>query len=138
MVTPMPLTSFYWMILGEDDSNYYVGYKSILKPFQSKDIDVIPKNQLKLDSLDWGDVNYSDKLKFISNNYYNLEIKKDTVIFYDLRFGVVSKLTNNRLKTPIMGYEIIHNKNKVMKVNPNRGKDLFKFVDFDAYLNWIF
>jgi inner membrane protein len=138
MVTPMPLTSFYWMILGEDDSNYYVGYKSILKPFQPRDIDVIPKNQLKLDSLDWGDVNYSDKLKFISNNYYNLEIKKDTVIFYDLRFGVVSKLTNNRLKTPIMGYEIIHNKSKVMKVNPNRGKDLFKFVDFDAYLNWIF
>ena len=25
MVTPMPLTSFYWMMLAEDDTNYYVG-----------------------------------------------------------------------------------------------------------------
>ena len=138
MVTPMPLTSFYWMILGEDKENYYVGYKSIFKSFQPKDIDVIPKNQVKLDSLVWKDVNYTDKLKFISNNYYNLEFKKDTVIFYDLRFGVLSKLTNNKIRKPLMGYEIIHKENKVVKVNPNRGKNLFKFVDFDAYLNWIF
>jgi inner membrane protein len=138
MVTPMPLTSFYWMILGEDKENYYVGYKSIFKSFQPKDIDVIPKNQVKLDSLVWKDVNYTDKLKFISNNYYNLEFKKDTVIFYDLRFGVLSKLTNNKIRKPLMGYEIIHKENKVVEVNPNRGKNLFKFVDFDAYLNWIF
>ena len=138
MVTPMPLTSFYWMMLGEDKANYYVGYKSIFKDFQPKDIDVIPKNQLKLDSLVWSDIDYSDKLKFISNNYYNLEIRKDTVVFYDLRFGVVSKLTNNKVRTPLFGYEIIHKDNKVLKVNQNRGKDLFKFVDFDAYLNWIF
>jgi inner membrane protein len=138
MVTPMPLTSFYWMILGEDKENYYVGYKSIFKSFQPKDIDVIPKNQMKLDSLVWKDVNYTDKLKFISNNYYNLEFKKDTVIFYDLRFGVLSKLTNNKIRKPLMGYEIIHRENKVVEVNPNRGKNLFKFVDFDSYLNWIF
>jgi inner membrane protein len=138
MVTPMPLTSFYWMILGEDKENYYVGYKSIFKSFQPKDIDVIPKNQMKLDSLVWKDVDYTDKLKFISNNYYNLEFKKDTVIFYDLRFGVLSKLTNNKIRKPLMGYEIIHKENKVVEVNPNRGKNLFKFVDFDAYLNWIF
>ena len=138
MVTPMPLTSFYWMMLGEDKTNYYVGYKSIFKDFQPKDIDVIPKNQLKLDSLVWSDVDYTNKLKFISNNYYNIEIKKDTVVFYDLRFGVVSKLTNNKIRTPLFGYEIIHKDNKVLKVNQSRGKNLFKFVDFDAYMNWIF
>ena len=138
MVTPMPLTSFYWMMLGEDKSNYYVGYKSIFKDFQPKDIDVIPKNKLKLDSLTWKDIDYSDKLKFISNGYYNLEIRKDTVVFYDLRFGVVSKLTNNKLRTPVFGYEIIHKDNKVLRVNQSRRKNFFKFVDFDAYLNWIF
>ena len=138
MVTPMPLTGFYWMMLGEDKANYYVGYKSIFKDFQPKDIDVIPKNQLKLDSLVWKDIDYSDKLKFISNGYYNLEIRKDTVVFYDLRFGVVSKLTNNKLRTPVFGYEIIHKDNRVLRVNQSRGKNFFKFVDFDAYLNWIF
>lgn len=138
MVTPMPLTSFYWMMLGEDEANYYVGYKSIFKPFQPKDIDVIPKNHTKLDSLIWRDVAYSNKLKFISNNYYNLEVKKDTVVFYDLRFGVLSKLTNNKIRTPLMGYEIIHKENLVLKVNQTRGKNLFRFVDFDAYMNWIF
>lgn len=138
MVTPMPLTSFYWMMLGEDKENYYVGYKSIFKPFQVKDIDVLPKNKFKIDSLVWNGDDNTNKLKFISNNYYNLEVKKDTVVFYDLRFGVVSKLTNNKLRTPIMGYEIIHKENKVVKVNQHRGKNFFKFVDFDAYLNWIF
>ncbi len=138
MVTPMPLTSFYWMILGEDESNYYVGYKSIFKPFKPNDIDVIPKNQSKLDSLLWPDKDYSDQLKFISNGYYNLAIKQDTVIFQDLRFGTLSPLTNGKVKTPIMGFQLIHKENKVSTVEMSRGKDLFKHVDFNAYWNKIF
>jgi len=138
IVTPMPLTSFYWMILCEDETNYYLGYKSIFKPFQSKEIDIIPKNQSKLDSLIWKGTNYSETLKRISNNYYNLETKKDTVIFYDLRFGVVGKLTNNKFRKPIFSYEIIHKENVVVKVNRSRGNNLFRFVDFEAYLNSIF
>ena len=138
MVTPMPLTSFYWMILGEDDANFYIGYKSIFKPFQAKDIEIIPKNQMKLDSLEWMGKDYSDQLKFISNGYYNLENKKDTVYFQDLRFGTVSQLTNGKIKTPIMGFLIAHKKNKVSNVEMSRGKDLFKSVDLDAYWNKIF
>ena len=138
MVTPMPLTSFYWMILGEDESNYYVGYKSIFKPFKPNDIDVIPKNQSKLDSLMWKDIDYSDQLKFISNGYYTLVNKKDTVLFQDLRFGITSQLTNGKVKSPIMGFSIIHKENKVSAVEISRGKDLFKHVDFNAYWNKIF
>jgi inner membrane protein len=138
MVTPMPLTSFYWMILGEDETNYYVGYKSIFKPFNPKEVDVIPKNQSKLDSLLWTDKDYSNKLKFISNGYYNLAIKQDTVIFQDLRFGTLSPLTNGKVKTPIMGFQLIHKENKVSTVEMSRGKDLFKHVDFNAYWNKIF
>lgn len=138
MVTPMPLTSFYWMILGEDETNYYVGYKSIFKPFKPNDIDVIPKNQSKLDSLMWKDIDYSDQLKFISNGYYTLVNKKDTVLFQDLRFGITSQLTNGKVKSPIMGFSIIHKENKVSAVEMSRGKDLFKHVDFYAYWNKIF
>jgi len=138
MVTPMPLTSFYWMILGEDERNYYLGYKSIFKPFDPKNVDVIPKNQQKLDSLLWKGVDYSDKLKFISNGYYTLKTKKDTIIFHDLRFGTMSQLTNKKVSNPVMGYQIIHKDNVVQKVEMSRGKDLFKFVDFDAYWNFIF
>lgn len=47
---------------------------------------------MKLDSLIWEGKDYSDQLKFIANGYYNIENKKDTVYFQDLRFGTVSHL----------------------------------------------
>jgi len=48
MVTPMPLTSFYWMMLAEDDKNYYVAYKSLFYEFREQDIDTVPKNKTAL------------------------------------------------------------------------------------------
>ena len=69
---------------------------------------------------------------------HNLAIKKDTVIFQDLRFGTLSQLTNRKVKSPIMGFQLVHKENKVTQVEMSRGKDLFKFIDFKAYWNKIF
>jgi inner membrane protein len=138
MVTPMPLTSFYWMVLAEDDTNYYVGYKSLFYSFNTKDIDTIPKNKQALYDLKWPGKNYSAKLDFISNGYYTTERSGDTLKFYDLRFGVTSKMTNNEIKKPLMGYGMVIDNGIVQKTVRNSPSDLMKHLNFGAYIHKIF
>ena len=56
----MPLTSFYWNILGENKDEYVLGYKSIFYPFNKEDIQVISKkDQIPIDKLKWHGQSYS-------------------------------------------------------------------------------
>jgi inner membrane protein len=59
MVTPMPLTSFYWMMLSEDKDNFYVGYKSLFYEFDASDVDTIAKKRSDLNKVKWPDKDYS-------------------------------------------------------------------------------
>ena len=138
MVTPMPLTSFYWMMLAEDDTNYYVGYKSLFYEFQSADIDTVPKRKKALYDLKWPGKNYSSKLDFIANGYYTTELKGDTLNFYDLRFGVVSKMTDGKIRTPLMGYGMVIDNGTVQKTIRSNRSDLMKHLNFGAYITKIF
>ena len=138
MVTPMPLTSFYWMILSEDEKNYYVGYKSLFYEFNPADIDTIKKNQVTLNRLKWPDKDYSMALRFISNGNYTTEINGDTLVFYDLRFGVMSKMTQNRLKKPLMGYGIVIDNWRVQKTINHRPSAMMEQLNFGAYIDKIF
>jgi inner membrane protein len=138
MVTPMPLTSFYWMLLVEDESNYYVGYKSIFYDFNPNDIDTIRKDKHAINTLHWPESNYSKKLKFISNNYYTTELVNDTLKFHDLRFGIASKLTNNRVKVPVMGFGMVIDNGVVKKTIRMNPPNVMKHLNFDVYFNKIF
>lgn len=138
MVTPMPLTSFYWMILTEDNQNYYVGYKSLFYAFDTSDIDTVPKNKALIDDLQWPTKNYSKQLAFISNGYYTGTKSGDTVNFYDLRFGLTNKMTNDQLKSPLMGYGMVIDNGVVQKTIPHRPSELVKHLNFDAYLTKVF
>ena len=138
MVTPMPLTSFYWMILSEDEKNYYVGYKSLFYSFNPNDIDTIVKDQAPLDRLKWPDKDYSMALRFISNGHYTTEINGDTLVFYDLRFGVTSKMTQNRLKRPLMGYVMVIDNWRVQKTINHRPSAMMEQLNFGAYIDKIF
>lgn len=138
MVTPMPLTSFYWMMLAEDDTNYYVGYKSLFYTFDPKDIDTVPKRKQALQNLTWPGKNYSSKLAFITNGYYTTEQKGDTLFCYDLRFGLVSQMTNGKIRSPLMGYGMVIDNGTVQKTMRTNRSDLMKHLNFDAYLTKIF
>lgn len=137
-VGAMPATTFYWMILGEDKSNFYIAYKSIYGEFNTDDIEIIPKNQQLLDSLRWKEKDYRPVLKFISNDYYTMSRIGDSVNFFDLRFGTATKLTNNKNNSAVMGYGMIvdnYNVNKTSRIS-NRGA--LKELNFDAYWNNVF
>ena len=137
MVTPMPLTSFYWYTLGEDDSTYYVYYTSIFNG-GAKKIERIPKGNIRLENLKWKDVNYTDKLNIVSDGYYLLEQKNDTISYYDLRFGFTGKLTGEKVNKPVMGYQFITKNNAVQKAEQMNRGEAFKFVDFHYYFKRVF
>lgn len=138
MVTPMPLTSFYWMILAEDDCNYYVGYKSLFYAFKTEDIDTVPKNKETLKKLIWKEKNYTEQLNFISKGYYTTELRNDTLMFYDLRFGLTNKMSNNKIKQALMGYGIVIDNDTVQKTVALRPTRLLKHLNFEAYFTKIF
>lgn len=137
MVTPMPMTSFYWMILTEDDSNYYVGYKSLFYEFNPADIDTVKKDKQALYNLKWKGKNYAKQLDFISNGYYTTELKNDTLRFYDMRFGLTSKLSNQQVNIPVKSFTMVIDNNTVQKTFETFSKDLFKKVTFGKYIHKI-
>lgn len=138
MVTPMPLTSFYWMMLAEDDTHYYVGYKSLFYPFKASDTDTIPKNKQPLNEIKWKGKNYTKTLKYISKGYYTTELSNDTLYFYDLRFGLITKATDGVVKKPMMGYGMVIDKGLVQKTEPFRGKGMREHLNFGGYVHKIF
>ena len=138
IVTPMPFTSFYWLILAENDNNFYFAYKSLFYSFDESETVTIPKNQDLLDNLQWSGKDYTEQLKFITNNYYSTEKKGDTLFCYDLRFGESSPYTNGQVKTPFLGYGMVIDNgivNKTFGVSPRRFWDK---VNFDTYFERIF
>jgi hypothetical protein len=126
------------MMLSEDKDNFYVGYKSLFYEFDPVQTDTIPKRKEALDEIKWKDKNYSETLKFISKGYYTTEWDGDTLRFFDLRFGVLSKITNGEVKRPMMGYGMVIDKGHVQKTEPFRGRGMSEHLNFESYVNKIF
>ena len=139
VVTPMPFTSFYWMMLTESDSNYCIGYKSLFYDFNPNDIEIIKKNHQPLDDLKWKDKNHTETFKFLTNGYYTTQWKSDTLELFDLRFGTTTMFTDKKLKLPLFGYGMIVDKHRVVnKTIALRKEDMWEHVNFDSYLDKIF
>ena len=138
MVAPMPFTSFYWMMLAEDDANYYVAYKSIFYDFNPKEIDTIPKRQNELFNLKWPEKNYSKQLEFISDGYFTTNTEGKNFYFYDLRFGCVSKITGGVKTTPVMGFKMVVDNGIVQKTSRFVPSRALKDFNFGLYFNKIF
>ena len=135
MVTPMPLTSFYWDMIAEDDTAYYIGYKSLFAPFDPKQMEIIPKNHQLLEEVDWNGNSRIKEIKHITNGYYSVEKHSDTLFIYDLRFGTT--ITNGKSKTPLMGYGFTTNEQKIGILFSHRTRD-FNKIDFNTYLKKVF
>ncbi len=137
MVTPMPLTSFYWDLIAEDDSNYYVGYKSLFAPFDPKQIEILPKNHQLLEDIDWQGNSRIREIEHITNGFYAVEPKKDSLIIYDLRFGTATTITNGAGTLPIMGYGFSLKGKKAEKLFLYRTRDFSK-INFSVYWDKVF
>lgn len=140
MVKPMPLTSFYWSILAENDKEYVLAYKSIFYPFEKSDIQIISKkDHISFDKLKWKGENFSNQLRLFCNDFGYVTKRDSTLYFFDLRFGVSTMMTNNKNTNPVFGYSFKTNKsNQIIYTSPYRPKKLWSELDFNTYLGKIF
>lgn len=137
-VKPMPLTSFYWMSLNETPEDFIIAYHHLWKPFDSKDVQRFSKNYELFNGLDKESKEITEKVKFLTKGYLSLERNNDTIFCKDLRFGTINKLTAGKLSNTLMGYGLIVEDNRIIKITNLRNGNSFKALDFKQYLNEIF
>jgi len=140
IVKPMPLTSFYWNIIGENNNEFVLGYKSIFYSFDKNDVQIISKaDHIPINKLKWKGKNYSDDLRLFCNDFGFVAKKDSSLYFYDLRFGVSTMLTNKTNRNPFFGYKLeINEEGEIIKTSPYRPSKLLSAIDFNNYLNKIF
>ncbi len=95
-IQPFPFNML-WYCVAEEASGYQVGFHSVLSDMSDISFRYIPKN----DTLSKKYVNPEtlEKLSWFSNGYYILEEKnKDTLLWHDLRFGLLNMETDTSSK----------------------------------------
>lgn len=139
MVTPMPLTSFYWEFIGSDKKYNYIGYKSLFGNFSTKkEIERFPKNHHLIQNLKWTDKNRNGQINYLTNGFYSCIKEKDTIWCYDLRFGSLAPITDGINTSPLMGYGLLVKNKTVQKCFPMRRFGGVNGRTFVAYLKRIF
>jgi inner membrane protein len=105
--TPTPFNNLLWYIVLENDSGYYIGYRSVLDTTRSIDFAYYKKNkELLKDVIGRNDIR--ELIRF-SQGYYTVEKQQDTLIFHDLRFGQIAGW--NDIKAPFAFYYYVNNIN---------------------------
>jgi inner membrane protein len=86
--TPTPLNNLLWYVVAQNDSGYYIGYRSV---FDRSD-NITLHYDLRNDSLLKYAANKEDisRLVRFSQGYYTLDKIHDSVVFNDLRFGEIN------------------------------------------------
>ena len=83
--TPTPFNNWLWYIVSTNDEGSFVGYRSVFDETEDIDFQFFPKNDSLLNDIR----NDSEVvlLRRLSQGHYTVELKGDTLIFNDLRFG---------------------------------------------------
>jgi len=140
-VTAMPLTTFYWEIVGEGKENYYITYKSIFGKNNPEDVEIITKNHYLLEQIKWdySQKHYPDLLKLFSKGFYAVEQRQENVYVYDLRFCTANKLTSGKVTMPIFCFAIkVDKQNRAINVTQVRSTKKNIQIDLKSYWNYIF
>jgi inner membrane protein len=84
---PTPLNNWLWYLAAQNDSGYYIGYRSLFDDTDSIAFAYVPMNRHLLDSIQTDpDV---ERLKRFSQGLYAVSAADDTLYFSDIRFGQV-------------------------------------------------
>ncbi len=86
--TPTPFNNLLWYIVLENDTGYYIGYRSVLDNNKPIHFQYRNKNDALLENVKGRhDIK---QLMVFSQDYYTAEILHDTLVFNDLRFGQIT------------------------------------------------
>lgn len=87
LITPAPLQSWLWFIAAGNDTGFYTGYRSVFDKKPSTYFHFTAKNDhLKSEIKNQKELN--NLIRF-SQSFYVLEKRKDSLLFFDVRFGQV-------------------------------------------------
>jgi inner membrane protein len=86
--TPTPLNTWLWFVVAEVDSGYQIGYRSVFDKSGSISLTYVPKNEHLLQP--WQEDHTLNQLRKFSQGFYTIELRSDTLVFNDLRFGQVA------------------------------------------------
>jgi inner membrane protein len=86
--TPAPLQNWLWYVVAGNDSGYHVGYYSVFDSKKEISFRYFPRNDSLLQPLRNQEELY--KLIRFSQQFYTVELKGDTLVFNDLRFGQIT------------------------------------------------
>lgn len=136
MVTPMPLTSFYWTLIAEDDSTVYITYKSLFHAYNPNDIQRFAK-ETPTGSFKRLDKPTRDELNYITNGFFFSETYADTLTVFDVRFGTAEKISNGQNKQVLMGYQFVFDKHSNYTMDYYRNRR-FDQIDIPAYFSFVF
>jgi len=87
LTTPTPLNNLLWYIIAENDSGYYIGYRSVFDRSKTIVFHYACRNDSLLTSTNH-EIDLGRLLRF-SEGYYAAEKWHDTLVFNDLRFGEI-------------------------------------------------
>ncbi|UAY51558.1 metal-dependent hydrolase [Ferruginibacter albus] len=87
LTTPTSFNNWLWYIVSENDSGYYIGYRSVFDTKKQISFHYFPRNNYLA-------TEYKSKEDFLrllrfSQHYYTIEKWHDTTVFNDLRFGQI-------------------------------------------------
>lgn len=123
--TPTPLNTWLWYIVANTGKGSYVGYRSVFDRGDSISFEFFPRSEELLEPVaDHEDLQH---LKRFSEGYYTAEMRGDTLIFNDLRFGQMIGWRDRRAPF-VFQYYLSHPTDNELVVQRGR----FKGWDRDA------
>jgi inner membrane protein len=86
--TPAPFQNLLWYIVAQNDSGYYIGYRSVFDKGKEMAFRFFPRNQQLLSG--YANQKEIEQLTRFSQGYYVVQQWNDTLVFNDLRFGQIA------------------------------------------------
>jgi inner membrane protein len=121
--TPSPLNSFLWYVVAQNDTGFYVGYRSVFDKTKNIHLSYRSKNENLLAPLSTEDEIKS--LKRFSKGYYTAEKTGDTLYMNDIRFGTIGGWDNASADF-VFKYCLAKNANNDLVIQKGRYKSMGK------------
>lgn len=91
--TPTPLNNLLWYVVAKSDSGFYIGYRSVLDKRDTTSFRYVCQNNYLLNNAaNQTDIN---RLVRFSQGFYTAELRHDSLVFNDLRFGEIAGWTDS-------------------------------------------
>jgi inner membrane protein len=115
--TPAPLQNWLWYVVSGNDSEYFVGFRSVFDRKKEINFQRFPVNDSLLKPV--SDHQDLQKLIRFSQQFYTVERYNDTLVFNDLRFGQIIGWQNPKEKF-VFHYYLQHPRDNKLVVQRGR------------------